>query len=189
MEVKIVKEVKRSDGLWRFACGDVLEFCSKVRPRPAFGPQDVLRIANAARSKEKSFLTIDNYCNSPSSNIKRGRQCLCWGLQNLQCRWRWPDTANRFKILHVVSCEICVLTIMTVIWFMNPKQFFKQCKALLSKVHWFLFPFDMKARTHLLTLTYNGFTKYVMSSYFILSPRQFFENASTHICLTFENSQ
>ena len=24
MKVKIVKEVKRSDGLWRFACGDVL---------------------------------------------------------------------------------------------------------------------------------------------------------------------
>ena len=23
MKVKIVKEVKRSDGLWRFACGDV----------------------------------------------------------------------------------------------------------------------------------------------------------------------
>ena len=26
MKVKIVKEVKRSDGLWRFACGDVLIF-------------------------------------------------------------------------------------------------------------------------------------------------------------------
>ena len=25
MKVKIVKEVKRSDGLWRFACGDVLK--------------------------------------------------------------------------------------------------------------------------------------------------------------------
>ena len=24
MKVKIVKEVKKSDGLWRFACGDVL---------------------------------------------------------------------------------------------------------------------------------------------------------------------
>ena len=23
MKVKIVKEVKKSDGLWRFACGDV----------------------------------------------------------------------------------------------------------------------------------------------------------------------
>ena len=28
MKVKIVKEVKRSDGLWRFACGDVFHFLS-----------------------------------------------------------------------------------------------------------------------------------------------------------------
>ena len=27
MKVEIVKEVKMSDGLWRFACGDVLSFC------------------------------------------------------------------------------------------------------------------------------------------------------------------
>ena len=30
MKVKIVKEVKRSDGLWRFACGDVLTFLHSV---------------------------------------------------------------------------------------------------------------------------------------------------------------
>ena len=30
MKVKIVKEVKRSDGLWRFACGDVLYEAAKT---------------------------------------------------------------------------------------------------------------------------------------------------------------
>ena len=30
-EVKIVKEVKRSDGLWRFACGDVLFYILEHR--------------------------------------------------------------------------------------------------------------------------------------------------------------
>ena len=31
MKVKIVKEVKMSDGLWRFACGDVLGGVPKAR--------------------------------------------------------------------------------------------------------------------------------------------------------------
>ena len=31
MKVRIVKEVKRSDGLWRFACGDVFKEASKLR--------------------------------------------------------------------------------------------------------------------------------------------------------------
>ena len=30
MKLKIVKEVKRSDGLWRFACGDVSEFRCRI---------------------------------------------------------------------------------------------------------------------------------------------------------------
>ena len=32
MKVKIVKEVKRSDGLWRFACGDVLLSAAQIGP-------------------------------------------------------------------------------------------------------------------------------------------------------------
>ena len=31
MKVKIVKEVKKSDGLWRFACGDVFKFMRSDR--------------------------------------------------------------------------------------------------------------------------------------------------------------
>ena len=34
MKVKIVKEVKRSDGLWRFACGDVFLQKDIVHPKP-----------------------------------------------------------------------------------------------------------------------------------------------------------
>ena len=33
MKVKMVKEVKRSDGLWRFACGDVYVYVIRAKPR------------------------------------------------------------------------------------------------------------------------------------------------------------
>ena len=37
MKVRIVKEVKKSDGLWRFACGDVF----RLRRQQKFGGNEI----------------------------------------------------------------------------------------------------------------------------------------------------
>ena len=70
MKVKIVKEVKRRDGLWRFACGDVL-----ITDRKVMDSSDIFD--TASQEGEEEYEEELSAAEVPTS----------WPIKHW--KWRW----------------------------------------------------------------------------------------------------
>ena len=80
MKVIIVKEVKRSDGLWRFACGDVLCF-----------------IGILIRSLDVQFFRYLNWRNSYITYVRKSRLCM---YQRVESSWELRSKMEERHSLH-----------------------------------------------------------------------------------------
>ena len=97
MKVNIVKEVKRSDALWRFACGDVSYEPEKYKGvfpsaivllHPNIGVPISWASNNPAKLKCTSAIRqVGQYQRTPFR--KESFLCTCWSLEPSQCRWLW----------------------------------------------------------------------------------------------------
>ena len=103
MKVRMVKEVKRSDGLWRFACGDVFFFSAEnpASQRPLLAMAVALIAtswwATSARSKKAS---VRSSSVSKTLIVKRTLAAFCLArCQQFSLSWKYLVPGDGLPVL------------------------------------------------------------------------------------------
>ena len=176
MKVEIVKEVQRSDGLWRFACGDVFVLVTVWQRFGAFSISDPLRRRSFTTFRVRwliprglcpahlnTFDTVEKSQVHANSVILPPLLQLIW--RYLLCSLTHPMRAmSSLKIKALIVILFLIIAIITKItrWWPETRFWVEEQQASMTNVFLIADWHDCKSsRRHSSALEIQGYTLYV----------------------------